>query len=127
MEGHIIVDTSTGEDYPGFVTNFLGFTDEVIGVDGDTVAADHTRGIAMEVPLSGGCVEDISGIDTEAFEDKAQFINEGDIKVALDVFDNLGGFGGLDTFSLKDAAADRGVDLGDGIGGFGVETADNLD
>ena len=60
------------------------------------MATNKTRLESEKVPLSAGCSKHLVGIDTHAVENHGQLINEGDIDVALGVFDHFSGFGYFD-------------------------------
>ena len=122
IAGHAVVDAPPGEDDFGVVTDLLCLVGQVVGVDADTVAADQPGPEGQKVPFAACGFEDFEGVDTEAMEDQGEFVHQGDIEVALGVFDDLGGFGDLDRAGLVraggDDAAIKGIDeLGDFGGG----------
>lgn len=93
---HAVVHASAGEDDFGVVAVALGALGQVVGVDADAVSADESGLEGQEVPLGGCGFEDVGGVDAHQGEDFRQFVDEGDVDVALRVFDYLGGFGYLD-------------------------------
>jgi hypothetical protein len=60
------------------------------------VAAHQARTEGQEVPLGAGGLEHFEGVDADLVEDHREFVHQGDVEVALGVFDDLGGFGDLD-------------------------------
>jgi hypothetical protein len=49
---HVVVDAPSGQDDLGVIANFLGLMSEVVGIDPDAVAADHTGAERQEVPFA---------------------------------------------------------------------------
>lgn len=93
---HAVVHASAGEDDFGVVAVALGALGQVVGVDADAVSADESGLEGQEVPLGGCGFEDVGGVDAHQGEDFREFVDEGDVDVALGVLDYLGGFGYLD-------------------------------
>lgn len=93
---HAVVHASAGEDDFGVVAVALGALGQVVGVDADAVAADESGFEGQEVPLGGCGFEDVGGVDAHQCEDFREFVDEGDVDVALGVLNHLGGFGDLD-------------------------------
>ena len=93
---HIVVEPSTCEDYFGVVAILLCFLGEVVGIDADTVTSDKTRFKGQKIPLCAGSFKHFVGVDTHAVEDHGQFVDEGDVDVALRVFNHFGRFGNFD-------------------------------
>jgi hypothetical protein len=46
-----------------------------------------------EIPLSRRGSEHVSGVNTELMKDRRQLVHQGDVEIALRVFDDLGGLG----------------------------------
>ncbi len=78
------------------------------------MAADQAGPERQEVPLAAGRVQHILGIDAEPIEDQRQLVDQGDVDVALDVLDHLGGFGHADRRCRPRACGDdalvQGID-----------------
>jgi hypothetical protein len=81
-----------GQDHFRVVADFLGLVGQIIGIDADAMAADQARPERQEIPLGAGGEQYFFGIDAQALEQQRQFVDQGDIDVALGVFDHLGGF-----------------------------------
>ena len=81
-----------------------------------------------KVPLGAGGLEHFQRVDTHQLKDDGQLVHQGDVEVALGVFDHLGSFGHLDAASLVNPCGDyAAVNLGYLIkGGLGV-TRHHLD
>src|SRR3546814_21050946 len=86
---------------------------EVEGIDADAVSADQPGGEAQEVPFRTGGIQYVVHGDAHLAEDHGDFVDEGDVDVALRVLDHLGGLGGADVLGDEDVAVvDRTVDGG---------------
>ena len=66
---------------------------QVIGIDTYAVAADQTGTEVLEIPFGASRVQDFHGVEAELIENDGEFVDEGDVEVALRVLDYLGGFG----------------------------------
>ncbi len=93
---HAVVDPAARQDNLGNVADFLRLVGKVVGVNPDAVPAHEPRPELEEIPLGAGRLQHIVGVDAEPVENKGQFVHEGNIQVALGVFDNLCGLGHLD-------------------------------
>src|SRR3546814_1993723 len=80
----------------------------------DVCSSDlQPRGEAQEVPFRTGGIQYVVHRDAHLAEDHGDFVDEGDVDVALRVLDHLGGLGGADVLGDEDVAAvDRAVDGG---------------
>jgi len=123
--GHGVVDGTSGEDDLGVVAELLGLVDEVIGVDGDAVAANQTRREPDEVPLGRGGVDDCPGVESHLVEYDGELVEECDVQVPLDVLDDFRGLCSPDVFSDVDVG-DQAVELGKGLRGCFVHAGDDL-
>ena len=113
---HAVVDAASGENDFGMIAGLFGAKRQVIRIDADAVPADQPRLEIQEIPFGRRCREHVAGIDAELMKDGGQFVHEGDIEIALRVFDDLGGFGDLDRRRAVDAGLDhRTIDVGDDI------------
>ena len=115
MAAHGVVDTTAGQNHLGMVADFLGFVREVVGVNANAMAADQSRAEWKEIPLCACSFENLKSIQPKLVKDKAQFIHECDIHIALGVLDNLCGFGDLDAAGL----------VGSGFNNFAVKSIDD--
>ncbi len=82
---------------------------QIEGIDPDAVAADHAGTEVQEVPFGGRRFQYVVDRDAEAAEDHRDFVDEGDVDVALGVLDHLGGFRHLDAGGTVDAGAGDGA------------------
>lgn len=114
IAGHAVIDAPAGEDDFGVVTDLLRLVGQVVGIDADAVTADQTGTKGQEVPFAAGRFEDFEGIDAQPMEYQGKLVHQGDIEVALGVFDHLGRFGDFDRTrpvgAGGDDAAIQGVD-----------------
>ena len=69
---------------------------QVIRVDADTVSTDESRSEGQEIPFGAGGLQDLECVDAQTVENQRQFIDQGNIQVALGVLDDLVGLGDLD-------------------------------
>ncbi|MNN96343.1 hypothetical protein D3C81_2153120 [compost metagenome] len=88
------------------VADALCLVGQVVGVDANAVATDQAGAEGQEVPLGAGGLEHLFGVDAHLVEDDRQFVDQGDVEVALGVLDDLGGLGDLDAAGLVGAGAD---------------------
>jgi len=80
------------------------------------VTTDETRAERKEVPFRTGCFEDFERINVHPVENDCQFVHQGDVEVALCVFDDFCGFCNLDRRSPVDTGFDdRFVNFRDDI------------
>ena len=103
---HAVVDATTGEDHFRVVADFLRFVGEVIRIDADAVSAHQSGAERQEVPLRARGLENLQRIDAELVENQRQLVDQGDVDVALGVFDHFGGLGHPDAAGLVRAGGD---------------------
>lgn len=82
------------------VPHFLGLVGQVVRVHPNAVSTHEPRPERQEIPLAAGGFQHVEGVDTQSIEDDRQFVHQGDIEVALSVFDDLRGFGHLQAVAL---------------------------
>jgi len=117
---HAVVDATAGEDHFRVASDFLGLVSEVVGVDADAVAADEAGPEREEVPFAAGGGQDGVGVEAEAVKQHGQLVDEGDVDVALGVFDDLGRLGYADAGRKVGASGDDAVvQRIDEVGGLG--------
>ena len=76
----------------------------------------------MEVPFGPGGLQDLARLEPSSLNSLRQFVDEGDVDVALDVLDHLGGLGDADRARLVRAGRDDlAVDRIDQLGDSGVD------
>ena len=112
MLAHGVVDTTAGQQDVRVVTHGLSFLDQVIRIHANAVATDQAGLEGQKVPFGTGSFQHFVGIDAKAAEDKGKLIDQGNVGVALGVFNHLGGFGHFKTAGLvracgNDAAVQR--------------------
>lgn len=132
VAAHAVVDAPAGEDHLGVVADGLGLVGQVVGVHADAVAAHQAGPERQKVPFGAGGFQHFLGVDVQAVEDHRQLIDQGDVQVALGVFDHLGRFRHLDGGGLVGAGGDDGgVQVVDGVrhfrGGAGGHLLDGGD
>jgi len=92
------------------------------------VPADQAGMEFEEVPFGAGSLEHSTGIDIELVEDGSQFTHQGNIKVALRILGDLGGFGNLDgRGTVHPGGNHQLVNTGHGLQRRGVLTGNHLD
>ncbi len=117
---HAVVHAAAGEDDFGVVAVALGALGEVVRVDAYAVAADESGLEGQEVPFGRGGFENVLRVDAHEGEDFRQFVDEGDVDVALRVLYHLGGFGYLDGGSeVRACGDDRRIHFVDEAADFG--------
>ncbi len=105
----------------------FGAGGQVVGIDADAMTADETGGEGQEIPFGPGGAQDFGGPQAEAVEDQGQFVHQGDVDVALDVFDDLRGFSDLDGGgTVKANLNDFVIDARHTVKGCGVLARDDL-
>ena len=109
------------------VADLLGLVGQVVGVDADAVPTDEAGAEGQEVPFGAGGFQDLAGVDVELVEEDGEFVDEGDVDVALGVLDDLGGFGDADAGgAVGSRGDDAGVEVVDEFCGFGGGAAGDL-
>ena len=112
----------------GLVAEAFGLVGQVVGIDADAVAADQAGPKWQEVPLGAGRGEHLGGVDAHAVEDHREFVDQGDVQVALCVLDHLGGFGHADRAGPVRAGASRSrLERIDEVRVFGRRAGGDLD
>ena len=124
---HVVVDAAPGEDNLRVIADLFGLVRQVVGVNADAMPADHARAERQEVPLAASRLENFERVDVEPVEDDREFIDQGDVQVALGVLDDLGGFGHLQAGGREGAGGDdAGVERIDCLGHFRRGAAGDL-
>ena len=125
---HMVVDTPPGENHFGMVANLLGLVGEVIWVGADAVSADQAGAEREKIPLGAGRCQHFGGVDTQTIENEGEFVDQGDVDIALGVLDDLGRLRDADAAGGKGAGGDdRLVEAVDGGRGFGGGAGGDLD
>ena len=126
--GHAIVDAAAGEDHLRMETDRFRFMGHIVGIDADTVTADETGTVGLEIPLGARRFEDLPRIEPEFLEQHGELIDQRNIDVALDVLDHFGGFGHPDrAHAMRPGRNDGGIDLIDEVGCLERRTRSDLD
>ena len=114
---HAVIDTAAGQDDLGMVANLLRLVGQIVGVHADAVPAHQARTEGQEVPFGAGRFQHLFGVDAQTLEDDGQFVDQGDVDVALGILDDLGGLGHGNRAGPEGAGGDdRGVELIDEVG-----------
>ena len=99
---------------------FFRLVGEVVRIDANAMPADQSRPEFQKIPFGAGRVEYFGRIQSHFIEDDGELIHEGDIDIALRVFDHLGGFGDLNAGRFENARVNhRAVDGGQRFQRFG--------
>ena len=124
---HRIVDAAAGENDFRMVTDRRCRMGQVERVHPDAVPADQPRREIQEVPLGAGGLEHVVDGQAHFLEDGRHFVDEGDVDIALGVFDHLGRLGGADVPGDEDAArGDPAIQPGQGFGDLRRLSGDHL-
>ena len=129
---HSVVHAAPGEDDFGVVPQPFRALREVIGVHRNAMPA-HEAGVHLdEIPLRAGGLEHVLRVDAHQGEDLREFVDEGDVDVALRILDDLRGLGYLDGRGLVRAVHQDGIvhavnEIRHFRGGAGGDLQDLLD
>ena len=93
---HVVVQSSSSKDDFWMVTTFLSFLGKIVGINADAVAADKAWFKLEKVPFGAGGFEHFMSVDAKAVENHGEFVDKGDVDVALGVFYDFGCFSYLD-------------------------------
>ena len=100
---------------------------QVKRINADAMTADQPRLKRQKIPFRFRRLQDVMGRQAEAGKDHRDFVDEGDIDVALGVFDDLGGLGCFDILGdERSALRYRAVQFREDIGGFRGLSGDHL-
>ena len=80
---------------------------QVVRIDPDAVTTNQPGMIIQEIPLGCSGGKHIARIDSKFLKNGREFIHEGDVEIALGVFDDLCGFGDFDRGRAMDAGGDN--------------------
>ena len=78
IPGHGVVDRTPGKDHLRVVADLFCLLDKVVGVNRDTMAADHAGLVGMEVPPGAGSPEHFLGADAQKGEDYQELVHDVD-------------------------------------------------
>ena len=124
---HAVVDAAAGADDLGVVAQLLGAVDKIVGIHADAVAAHEARVEAQRVPLGVHRADDGLRVDAHLVKGHGDLVHEGDVDVALGVFDDLGRLGDEDVLGAVDARLDdQAVGVGDDVQALRVHAGDDL-
>jgi len=126
---HGVVDAAPGEDDLRVIARFFGFVGEVVWIDSNTVPAHEAGSERQKVPLGACRFEHFLRVYAQAVEEQRELVDEGDVDVALGVFDDFGCLCHADAAGLVRAGGDDlRIQRIDGVGHFGGgATGDFLD
>lgn len=115
---HGVVQAAHSEDDFRVVAHILGFLRQIVGVNTYAVATHQPRFERQKVPFGAGSLQHGVGVNLQDVEDLCEFVDEGDVGIALGVLDDLGGLGHLDAGGQVGAGDDDGlVEIVDGFTG----------
>ncbi len=123
--GHGTVDCTGCGDEAGRNTNVAGSLNHVIRVNGDAVAANtDTWGVAMEVPLRCSSRKHVFDVHVHGGENTSEFVDQGDVDVALNIFNDLRSLCHLDFADIANIfTGELAVKLDQSLTHIGVCTA----
>lgn len=100
---------------------------QIIRIDADTMPSDQSRFKLEKIPLRSRCFQYLIGVDPDQVEDLGQFVDEGDVQVALTVFNHLSRFRNLDrTCPVSAVFQNRTVERVDFFRSFRRRTGSDL-
>ncbi len=118
---HAVVNAPACQNDLRVVAEHVRFMGEIVGIDTNAMTAYQAGAEWQEVPFGAGGLQDFQGVDADLVKDDGQFVHQGDIEIALGVFDDFGGFCHFDTGGPVDTGCDNGfVELGDFFQGVGI-------
>ena len=82
------------------VAHLLCFVREVIRIHADAVAADHAGAKGQKVPFAAGGFQYVQCVYPQAGKDDGKLVDQGNVQIALGVFNDFGGFCHLDAAGL---------------------------
>src|SRR5207249_3005939 len=97
-------------------------------IDGDAVPAEAGAGVeGLEAEGFGfGGFDDFPDVDAHVGEDDFEFVDQGDVDAAVDVFEEFGGFGDFGGGDAMDLRDDARVEGHGEIGGEVIDAADEF-
>lgn len=117
---HAVVEALTGQNDLRMVANRFGLVRQIVRIYADAVTADEARTKQQEIPIGAGGEQDVLGFDAHLVENDREFVDQGDVKIALRILDDLRGFGDLDARRLVSPSGyDVGLERIDEISHFG--------
>ena len=115
---HAVVNAPAGHDHVRMIADRLGLVGQIIRIHPDAVPPDQTGVEIQEIPLGARRRQDVAGVDPHAVENHGQLVHQGDVQVALGVFDHFGRLGHPDRGRLVNAGRHHpAVDVGQQAGG----------
>ena len=93
---HSVIDAPARINDLGMVTEFGRFKSKIVRVDSNAMSSHQSGKEFQKIPFGSGSLQHLVGIDVHFVEDHGQLIHEGNVDVALCVFNDLGGFGHFD-------------------------------
>src|ERR1700683_4157308 len=112
VRSHVVIEAPTSQNHLGVVTDFSRLVRQIVRVDTNAMTADQAWSKRQKIPFRACGLQHLFRVYAEPLEYECQFVDQGDVKVALRVFDDLGGFGDSDAVRLvRTGAYDRAVEL----------------
>ena len=90
MHSHAVIDPPARMDDMRVIAYFLGLVGDIEWIDADAMASDQARPKRKEVPLGAGSFQDILGVYAQPVTDQRDFVDQGDVDVALRILQHLG-------------------------------------
>ena len=124
---HAVVDAAASKDNLRVAADFFGLVGQIIGIHANAVPTHKTRPERQEVPLAASGFKHFQRINAHTVKNKGQLVHQGNVDIALRVFNNLGGLGHLYARGPVDARRHhRAIDLNQQVCGGGVRAGNNL-
>src|SRR5690606_26268953 len=128
VRSHAVVDSTACQDDFGVVTECLSFGGQVVGINTDAVAAHQPRCELQEVPFGAGGLQNLRGANADEIADLRHLVHQGDIDIALRVFQNFRRLGHLDRRGAVHARIDDLlIHAGNDLERLRILARDNLD
>ena len=110
VAAHVVVDAPPRQNDLRVVAHHLRLVGEVVRVYANAVPAHQAGAEGQKVPFAAGGLEHFKRIDAQPCKQHRQFIDKGNVQVALGVFNHLGRFGHADgTGRIRARRHDAGV------------------
>ena len=103
---HAVIQAAARQYDLRVVANGFGLVRKVIRVYANAMAAHQAGPEGQKVPLAASGLQHGFGVDVHLVEDEGQLVDEGNVDVALGVFDHFGGFGHFDAAGFVGAGHD---------------------
>ncbi len=109
------------------VIQLFGLVHQVIRIDANAMATNQSGIKFQKVPFGSCGFNHVVGVDAHSVKDDRQFVHQGNVHIALGVFNDLSGFGHLDIRGTVNACRNHQfIDPGNHLKGFFVAARNNF-